>query len=85
MKKENKVLKGKNSSQVNQDNYHVLLNEKEASEFLGLSVRSLQQRRYQSLSPSYIKLPNSSAVRYRRSVLIEYVAEGEVDVDSRSA
>jgi len=60
------------------DPHNVLLNEKQAGVFLGLSDRALQQRRYYSQPPAYIKLPGSSAVRYRLSVLMDFVAEGEV-------
>lgn len=60
------------------DPYHVLLTEKQAAEYLGLTARALQQRRYNSLPPASIKLPDSSAVRYRLSVLMEFVAQGEI-------
>ena len=60
------------------DPRNVLLNEKQAAVFLGLTDRALQQRRYYSQPPAYIKLPGSSAVRYRLSVLMDFVAEGEV-------
>lgn len=60
------------------DPHNVLLNEKQAAAFLNLTDRALQQRRYYSQPPAYIKLPGSSAVRYRLSVLMEFVAEGEV-------
>jgi hypothetical protein len=60
------------------DPHNVLMNEKQAASFLGFTDRALQQRRYYSQPPAYIKLPGSSAVRYRLSVLMEFVAEGEV-------
>lgn len=60
------------------DPFHILLSEKQAANYLGLTDRALQQRRYASLPPEYIKLPGSSAVRYRLSVLMEFVAQGEV-------
>lgn len=60
------------------DPHNVLLNEKQAAAFLKWTDRTLQQRRYCSQPPTYIKLPGSSAVRYRLSVLMEFVAEGEV-------
>jgi len=60
------------------DPYHVLFNEKQTADYLGLTDRALQQRRYLSQPPAYIKLPGSSAVRYRLSVLMEFVAAGEV-------
>lgn len=60
------------------DPRNVLLNEKQAAAFLGLTDRALQQRRYASLPPEYIKLPGGSAVRYRLSALMDFVAQGEV-------
>lgn len=60
------------------DPFHTLLTEKQAAAYLGFTDRALQQRRYASLPPAYIKLPGSSAVRYRLSVLMAFVAEGEV-------
>lgn len=60
------------------DPHNVLLNEKQAAVFLRLTARALQQRRYYSQPPAYIKLPGSSAVRYRLSVLMDFVTEGEV-------
>lgn len=57
-----------------------LLNEKEAAPLLGLSVRTLQQRRYLGQPPRFIRLPGGRAVRYRLSDLLAYVAEGEVFV-----
>jgi len=60
------------------DPHNILLSEKQAAAFLGLTDRALQQRRYCSLPPAYIKLPGSSAVRYRLSVLLDFVAQGEV-------
>jgi hypothetical protein len=60
------------------DPHNVLLNEKQAAAFLGLTDRTLQQRRYNSQPPAHIRLPKSSAIRYRLSVLMDFVAEGEV-------
>lgn len=83
MKNKSQHLLGKESKtlpcvKLPDDPYHILLNEKQAAAYLGLTDRAMQQRRYQSLPPAYIKLPNSSAIRYRFSVLIEFVADGEV-------
>ena len=66
------------SAKILDDPHHTLLTEKQAATYLGLTDRALQQRRYCSLPPAYIKLPGSSAVRYRLSVLMAFVAEGEV-------
>jgi hypothetical protein len=60
------------------DPVNILLTEKEAAQFLKVSPRALQQRRYLSQPPEYLKLPGSSAVRYRLSVLMRYAADGEV-------
>lgn len=60
------------------DPFHILLNEKQAAAYLGLTDRTLQQRRYYSQPPVYIKLPGSDAVRYRLSDLMAFVAAGEV-------
>lgn len=72
-----KVVMSANNA-VLDDPYHVLLNEKQAADFLGFTDRALQQRRYLSLPPAYIKLPGSSAIRYRLSVLLDFVEQGEV-------
>ena len=65
-------------AQLADDPYHILLNEKQAAAYLGLTDRTLQQRRYLSQPPVYIKLPGSNAVRYRLSDLMAFVAAGEV-------
>ena len=65
-------------TQLVSDPFHTLLNEQQAADYLGLTRRTLQQRRYYSLPPAYIKLPGSSAVRYRLSDLMAFVAAGEV-------
>lgn len=70
--------KALSSSKFSDDPFHTLLTEKQAAAYLGFTDRALQQRRYASLPPAYIKLPGSSAVRYRLSVLMAFVAEGEV-------
>lgn len=64
-------------AQLPDDPFHILLNEKQAA-YLGLTDRTLQQRRYYSQPPVYIKLPGSNAVRYRLSDLMAFVAAGEV-------
>lgn len=65
-------------AQLPDDPYHILLNEKQAAAYLGLTDRTLQQRRYLSQPPVYIKPPGSNAVRYRLSDLMAFVAAGEV-------
>lgn len=71
------------SSKLLDEPFHILLTEKQAAAYLGLTERTLQQRRYCSLPPEYIKLPGSSAVRYRLSSLMDFVAEGEVPLPER--
>ena len=66
------------SAKILDDPHHILLTEKQAAAYLGLTDRALQQRRYCSLPPEYIKLPGSSAIRYRLSVLMRFVEQGEV-------
>ena len=63
------------------DPHLILLNEKQAAAFLGLTDHTLQQRRYYSQPPAYIKLPGSNAVRYRLSELIAFVEAGEVPLE----
>jgi predicted DNA-binding transcriptional regulator AlpA len=46
------------------------LNEKEAADFLGLSVCTLRNYRHASRGPAYLKL--SRAIRYLESDLREY-------------
>ena len=65
-------------AQLPDDPFHILLNEKQAAAYLGLTDRTLQQRRYYSQPPVYIMLPGSNAVRYRLSDLMAFVAAGEV-------
>ena len=77
-RQKNSAPQRKESASVLSDPFHILLSEKQAAHYLGLTDRALQQRRYSSLPPEYIKLPGSSAVRYRLSVLMEFVAQGEV-------
>ncbi len=73
-----KKLSGQQSYAILDDPVNILLTEKEAAQFLKVSPRALQQRRYHSQPPEYLKLPGSSAVRYRLSVLMRYAADGEV-------
>jgi len=48
-----------------------LLNEKQASAVLALSVASLRQRRYEGRPPAYLKF--DKAVRYERAELERYI------------
>lgn len=57
--------------------YHdKLLTEKEAAPIVGLSVRTLQARRWMGLSPDYVRVPGTRAIRYRLSDLLAYVEQG---------
>ena len=56
-----------------------MLNEKEASQIVGLSVRTLQQRRYLRLPPKYVRLPGTRSVRYRLPDLEEFINNGLVE------
>lgn len=56
-----------------------LLDEKKAAPIVGLSVRTLQQRRYMSLPPKYVRLPGTRSIRYRLSDLLEFIEKGVVD------
>lgn len=54
-----------------EDNSDVLIPEKEAAIILGISVSTLQQWRFHSRGPRYIKL-GTKAIRYSRRHLFEY-------------
>ena len=49
----------------------ISLSEKEASSILGLTVKSLQKRRWEGLPPPYLKIGRK--VRYRLSDILEYL------------
>jgi len=61
------------------DTFDKLLTEKEAAPIVGLSVRTLQQRRYLGAPPRYIRLPRTRSIRYRLSDLQAYIEQGLVD------
>ncbi len=63
------------------DSHDKLLTEKEAAPIIGLSVRTLQQRRYLALPPRFVRLPRTRSIRYRLSDLRSYVEQGVVDFD----
>ena len=56
-----------------------LVGEKKAAEIIGLSVRTLQQRRYLHQPPKYIRLPGTRSIRYRLSDLRSFIERGVVD------
>jgi len=51
-----------------------LLTEKEAAGLLGWSPRTLQQRRVAGKPPAFIKLADSSSVRYRLEDIESFIA-----------
>ena len=53
--------------------------EKKAAQFLGISVRTLQQRRYLRLPPKFILLPGSRTIRYRVCDLRAFIENGLID------
>ncbi|SBW05691.1 hypothetical protein KL86DPRO_20532 [uncultured delta proteobacterium] len=53
-----------------------LVDEKEAARVLGLSVRTMQQRRYLGQEPYPVQLPDSRAIRYWLPSLYEYIGRG---------
>lgn len=54
-----------------------LINEQEAAEFLGYTVRALQNWRVRGGGPRYVKVSGRS-IRYRRRHLIEWADEKTV-------
>ena len=57
--------------------HSTLLDEHQAAQFLGLSVRTLQARRFLSKRPPFVKIGRS--VRYRQDDLEHFVATHRVD------
>ena len=53
------------------------LNENQAAEFLGQSVRTLQAWRVRGGGPTFVKIGRS--VRYRRRVLVEFLERNSVN------
>lgn len=58
-----------------------LLNEKQAAQALGVSVRTMQGWRFHGQGPRFVRL-SKKAIRYRPSALAEYVARREVSSTS---
>jgi len=59
------------------------MTEREAAEYLGLSVYTLQQWRFRGQKPDYLKL--GKAVRYREADLEAFIESCRVNTDQRSA
>lgn len=54
------------------DYYERLIDEREAAEYLGYSVRALQNWRVRGGGPDFVK-PSSRSVRYSRRALLEWI------------
>lgn len=61
---------------------HILLTEKEAAEFLRVSIKTLQSWRLQGKQPTYLKL--GRCVRYRRDDVIRFLEESTRHSTSQS-
>ena len=66
---------------VSKENVEKLLTEKAAAPIVGLSVRTLQQRRFMHQPPNYIRLPGTRSIRYRLSDLLNFIEQGVVNVE----
>lgn len=58
-----------------------MLNEKEAAEYIGFAVSTLQDWRHKHIGPKYFKIRRT--VRYRRCDLDEYIETHLVEPDAR--
>ena len=56
------------------DYYDRLIDEREAADYLGYSVRALQNWRVRGGGPQFVKV-SSRSVRYSRRSLLEWIAE----------
>ena len=65
-------------------NTSMLVGEKKAAEIIGLSARTLQQRRYMNQPPKYVRLPGTRSIRYRLSDLLNFIEKGVIDCEERS-
>ncbi len=65
------LSKEKKKNQPNSDYLERLINEYEAADFLGYSMRALQNWRVRGGGPSYVKV-SSRSIRYRRRDLIKW-------------
>ncbi|WP_243438983.1 helix-turn-helix transcriptional regulator [Fundidesulfovibrio soli] len=54
-----------------------ILDERQAAQFLGISVRTLQARRLKCQPPPFVKIGRS--VRYRLADLERFIAENRID------
>ena len=60
----------------------VIYNEKEAAHYVGLSVKTLQARRFRHEAPAYIKAGRS--IRYDQKDLDAFLAACRVDPEARN-
>lgn len=59
-----------------------ILNTEQAAEFIGCSVQQLESMRLKGNGPKFSKF-SPRIIRYRRSVLIQYLADHEVSSTSQ--
>jgi len=60
-----------------------LLTEKEAAKRLGVSIKTLQNRRLNRREPSYVKI--GRLVRYKPEVIEAFISENTVNLDCNAA
>ena len=68
------MMTDQNQEQRDHDYYDCLLNEHEVAEFLGYTVRALQNWRVRGGGPKFIRVSKRS-IRYRRRDLIVWCEE----------
>lgn len=54
-----------------------VLNERQASEFTGFSIKHLQNLRYRGIGPAYCKI--GASIRYIREDLISWIENHRID------
>jgi predicted DNA-binding transcriptional regulator AlpA len=62
------------ASEAHQDHLDRLINENEAAQFLGYTVRALQNWRVRGGGPRFVRV-SSRSIRYRRRDLIEWAEQ----------
>lgn len=70
-------------TKIDLDDPRALLSEAQAAKFLGYSRSSLNQWRVKGKGPEFVKL-DTGTVRYRKSVLVEWLEKHSVSVQSTS-
>ena len=69
---------------ITQDYYDQLLNEVEAAEFLGYTIRALQNWRVRGGGPRFVKV-SARSVRYQRRFLLDWITAHTVANTSEAA